>query len=488
MSASQGLAQQPSMRWPQRRRAPRAPDQVEAGQWAECAGRLRLEKTRRAGRASQAKAKARDKAASGAGRADLAAGHAGMAGGDAEKEPAGPEDAAGLGEPVDTLRGGLCTAPPTVRGLLARIQAAARAQRVARASRATLPTGLGAADALFLPRGTGTHRDGLVIARSAIPGLDEQGLFTVEAVPPGRFLGVFTGVLVSKEETDKLPKAVRDGVLEWAMAAGNGYSVCPCWPGTVTPAGMGSAGRTAGVTSRGTQVDSRRDPMAYINEPPGGPDPHRANAYVERGYLRRGDVRYCALGVYAGQHGVGAQSEIWLHYGRSYEVHRERKGGYRAGLPSLLPRRHGPNMESVMRRLLDGGERVHDSVFEVPAESSEEEAEDDRAYVASRGQNGQASRCLPIRKSTVGPRRVATVASASGLGWPDLDGSAGPQEDALVAQLAPPSLPARLGAGGAQQTNRGARSDQWLRMHRPSEAHAQPIGGTRSDQQGRILF
>jgi hypothetical protein len=67
------------------------------------------------------------------------------------------------------------------------------------------------------------HRDGLVIARSAIPGLDEQGLFTVEAVPPGHFLGVFTGVLVSKEETDKLPRAVRNGVLEWAMAAGNGY-------------------------------------------------------------------------------------------------------------------------------------------------------------------------------------------------------------------------------------------------------------------------
>lgn len=132
--------------------------------------------------------------------------------------------------------------------------------------------------------------------------------------------------------------------------------------------------------------------MAFINEPPGTPNPQRANAYVEHGYLRSRGALYRSLGVYAGREGVSAHCEIWLHYGRQYAYHRRRKGEYSVGLPSLLPRKRGPSLDVIMRRVMDRGERVHDSMLEVPIESSDGEAAEDRAYVASGGRAPQPPR------------------------------------------------------------------------------------------------
>ena len=52
---------------------------------------------------------------------------------------------------------------------------------------------------VYLPNGAVTHCNGLYLARSSIPALDEQGLFTAEAVQPGGFVGLFTGYIVKEE-------------------------------------------------------------------------------------------------------------------------------------------------------------------------------------------------------------------------------------------------------------------------------------------------
>ena len=123
----------------------------------------------------------------------------------------------------------------------------------------------------------------------------------------------------------------RDRVLEWAMDIGDYHSLCPRWPGSTRHPGEGAALRGAGAASGQLEVDAQRDPMAFINEPPGTPNLQRANAYVEHGYLRSRGALYRSLGVYAGREGVSAHCEIWLHYGHQYAYHRRRKGEYSVG-------------------------------------------------------------------------------------------------------------------------------------------------------------
>ena len=222
--------------------------------------------------------------------------------------------------------------------VLARVQVAAQAQRATLINRRERVGGREAREKMFLPNGEATHRDALYIARSSIPGLDEQGLFTAEAMQAGSFVGLFTGGIVEDGVIDELPAAERDEVLEWAMDLGDGYSLCPRRPGGDRHP------RDADDVLGQSKVDARRDPMAFINEPPGQPTVQRANVYVEQGYLRIRGVLYRSLGVYAGRDGVGAHCEIWLHYGHHYAYHRRRKGGYSVGLPCLLPRSRGPRV------------------------------------------------------------------------------------------------------------------------------------------------
>ena len=296
--------------------------------------------------------------------------------------------------------------------VLARIQMAARAQRAALVDRRGGPGGRGAKEQMFLPNGKATHRNGLYIARSSIPGLDEQGLFTAEAVQAGSFVGLFTGEIVEDGVISGLPAAERDKVLEWAMDLGEGHSLCPRWPGSDRHLREGAPVREAGAVLGQSEVDARRDPMAFINEPPGKPTTQRANAYVEHGYLRSRGALYRSLGVYAGRDGVGAHREIWLHYGYHYAYHRRRKGGYNVGLPCLLPRSRSPSLDVIMLRVMNGGERVLDSMLEVPVESSDEEAAEDRAYVASRGREPQRRRRLPPRDASARYRRGSDDTSA----------------------------------------------------------------------------
>ena len=109
-------------------------------------------------------------------------------------------------------------------GLLARIQRAARAQRAGLAGGDERPYGQ---EPTHLPDGAATHRAGLYIAPSTIPGLRELGLFSATKVPPGDFIGMFSGDMIADEEIDGLTRARQDAVHEWAMDIGCGYSVCP---------------------------------------------------------------------------------------------------------------------------------------------------------------------------------------------------------------------------------------------------------------------
>ena len=175
-----------------------------------------------------------------------------------------------------------------------------------------------------LPDDSASLRPGLRIATSSIVGLNEWGLFTDLAAPPGAFLGLFSGRRVDDDEVDELAEEERQQVREWAMDAGQGGSVCPWWPHAAGGSGGdGAAGR------EGREERARRHPMAYINEPPGQPLVSRANAFVQRGWYRAGGALYGAIGVYAGRGGLHAGDEVWMHYGGGYETHI---GGARAGI------------------------------------------------------------------------------------------------------------------------------------------------------------
>ena len=141
--------------------------------------------------------------------------------------------------------------------------------------------------------------------------------------------------------------------------------------------------------------------MSIVNEPPGAPAAKRANAYVVLGELRFGGARFRSLGVYAGKCGVDAHSEVTMHYGSGYAVHRDRKK-YVAGMPSLMSPRVTPCMEAVMRRIVAAGGRRMDTMLEVPAESSDGEAADDRTYRASGGRSEQPRRSQPPRRGVLG--------------------------------------------------------------------------------------
>ena len=154
--------------------------------------------------------------------------------------------------------------------------------------------------------------------------------------------------------------------------------------------------------------------MAIVNEPPTA---RRANAYVVLGELRHGGARLRSVGVYAGKCGVDAHSEVTMHYGCGYAVHRARKK-YVAGLPSLMSARVTPCMEAVMLQIVAAGGRRLDTMFEVPAESSDGEAAGDKTYKASRGRPVLPKRSQPPRRGVIGRDSVTSAEAPAGAACP----------------------------------------------------------------------
>lgn len=145
--------------------------------------------------------------------------------------------------------------------VLARVQAAARAQRAASVGKRGPLGGRGVTEQVYLPNGAVTHCNGLYLARSSIPALDEQGLFTAEAVQPGGFVGLFTGYIVKDDVINALSATERDRVLEWAMDIGDYHSLCPWWPGSTRHPGEGGSSQGSGSSVWATR--SRRATRPY---------------------------------------------------------------------------------------------------------------------------------------------------------------------------------------------------------------------------------
>jgi hypothetical protein len=214
-----------------------------------------------------------------------------------------------------------------------------------------------------------TRRDGLFIAPSTVQieqgplagtTLQEDGLFTTEALPRGAFVCMYTGTFRSRSEFESLPAGRRDQLARYAVEV-DAHDV------VITP--------EVNVTS-GT-VNFRRHAAAAANEPSAS---SVANAFTQasvvEAYGRDAEPSsYLVVCIFTCRP-VAAGGEILWNYGEGYDNTRER-AGYVAGRPCPegidVP---APNAR-VEAILAKGGARVQEALYPLTDDSSQESSSGD---------------------------------------------------------------------------------------------------------------
>lgn len=214
-----------------------------------------------------------------------------------------------------------------------------------------------------------SRRDGLFIAPSTVQieqgplagtTLQDNGLFTTEALPRGAFVCMYTGTFRSISEYERLPTDRRDQLARYAVEV-DAHNV------VITP--------EVNVTS-GT-VNFRRHPAAAANEPSAS---NVANAFTQASVVEaygrdEEPSSYLIVCIFTCSP-VAAGGEILWNYGEGYNAVREH-AGYVAGQPCpegvVVPAQNA-RVEAILAK---GGVRVQEVLYPLTDDSSQDSSGDE---------------------------------------------------------------------------------------------------------------
>ena len=225
-----------------------------------------------------------------------------------------------------------------------------------------------------------TRRDGLFIAPSTVhieqgplagTMLQEDGLFTTEALPRGTFVCMYTGTFRSRSEFESLPAGRRDQLGRYAVEV-DAHDI------VITPE----------VNVLTGKVNFRRHPAAAANEPSAS---RAANTFVQASVIETyGEDSelgaYLVVCLFTCRH-VAAGGEILWNYGEGYDELRQH-AGYAAGQScpeELINQLALPEQNARVEAVLAiGGTRAQEALYPLADYDSSKESSGDEWYPVKR--------------------------------------------------------------------------------------------------------
>jgi len=231
-----------------------------------------------------------------------------------------------------------------------------------------------------------TRRDGLFIAPSTVKieqgplagtTLQEDGLFTTEALPRGAFVCMYTGTFRSRSEFESLPAGRRDQLARYAVEV-DAHDV------VITPEVNVTTGK----------VNFRRHPAAAANEPSAS---RAANTFTQASVIETygpdAELRAYLIVCLFTCRPVTAGGEILWNYGEGYDELRQH-AGYAAGQPcpeDLIDLLALPAQNARVDAILAmGGARAHEALYPLPD--------------YGRSQDSSGDEWLPVKRVVRRPR------------------------------------------------------------------------------------